>query len=143
MSYKVKDYMTKDVVTINAEDSAFEASKTMTADKRGYLVVLKKGQPFGIITEKDLVRKVMAKGADPSKVKISEVTSAPLITVDPDASIEDAVKIMAENGIRRLPVMRTGILYGMFGGRELAIHFNEYEDKLTRDMMRGMAMFSM
>ncbi|MDQ1280819.1 MAG: hypothetical protein QG670_2082 [Thermoproteota archaeon] len=57
--------MTKDVATINTGAFTFKATQTMTEDKRGYLIVLQKGQPYGIVTEKDLVRKVMAKGADP------------------------------------------------------------------------------
>jgi CBS domain-containing protein len=142
MTYRVKDYMDKSLSTINAEASVFEASKMMTEDKRGYLIVLERDQVSGIVTEKDLVRKVMAKGADPVKVKISEVMSTPLLIVDPDETIENAVKTMAENKVRRLPVMRTGILYGIFGDRELALHFNEYEDMITRDMLKHMTMYS-
>jgi CBS domain-containing protein len=142
MTYRVKDYMDKGIATIHAEASVFEASKTMTEDKRGYLIVLERDQVSGIVTEKDLVRKVMAKGADPLKVKISEVMSTPLLVVDPDETIENAVRTMAENKVRRLPVMRTGILYGIFGDRELALHFNEYEDMITRDMLKHMTMYS-
>lgn len=138
MTYNVKDYMNKNIVTIDAEVSVFEASKTMAKDKRGYLIVLRGDQPVGIVTEKNFVRKVMAKGTDPSKIKVFEIMSAPLITVGPYTTIEDAVKVMAENKIRRLPVMRTGILYGIFGARELALHFNEYEDVVTRDLIRHM-----
>ncbi len=134
--------MDKGIATIHAEASVFEASKTMTEDKRGYLIVLERDQVSGIVTEKDLVRKVMAKGADPLKVKISEVMSTPLLVVDPDETIENAVRTMAENKVRRLPVMRTGILYGIFGDRELALHFNEYEDMITRDMLKHMTMYS-
>ena len=142
MTYKVKDYMEKSIASIDAEASAFEASKMMTEDQRGYLIVLQRDQVLGIVTEKDLLRKVMAKGADPLKVKISEVMSTPLLVVDPDETIENAVKTMAENKVRRLPVMRTGILYGIFGDKELALHFNEYEDAITRDMLRHMTMYS-
>ena len=142
MTFRVKDYMDKSLSTIHAEASVFEASKMMTEDKRGYLIVLERDQVSGIVTEKDLVRKVMAKGVDPVKVKISEVMSTPLLVVDPDETIENAVKTMAENKVRRLPVMRTGILYGMFGDRELALHFNEYEDMITRDMLKHMTMYS-
>jgi CBS domain-containing protein len=142
MVYKVKDFMNKSISSIDAEDSVYEASKMMTEDKRGYLIVLKRDQILGIVTEKDLVRKVMASGGDPSKVRISEVMSTPLIVVDPDETIENAVKILAENKIRRLPVMKTGILYGIFGDRELAEHFSEYGDSITRDMIKYMTVYS-
>lgn len=142
MSHTVKDYMDKSIATADAGVTVFEASKMMADDKKGYLIVLERDQVLGIVTEKDLVRKVMAKGADPSKVRISEIASTPLLVVDPDETIENAVKTMAENKVRRLPVMRTGILYGIFGDRELALHFNEYEDMITRDMIRHMAIYS-
>ena len=59
-----------------------------------------------MITERDLVQKVMAGEMDPSKVKVSEVMSTPLITVDPDATLEDGVNLMAKHGIQGLPVVR-------------------------------------
>jgi len=142
MVYHVKDFMDKNIASVDADVTVFEASKIMTEDKRGYLIVVNKDQTLGIVTEKDLVRKVMSKGADPTKVKISEVMSTPLLVVDPDETIENAVKTMAENKVRRLPVMKTGIIYGIFGDRELAEHFYEYEDSITRDMMKYMAVYS-
>lgn len=140
MFYYVKDYMEKDVAVIDAGASAEEASKTMSSKSVDAIVVIENGQPKGIVTEWDLVQKVMAKDVNPLNVKISEVMSTPLITVDPDTDIEDAVKIMTEHGIRRLPVVRDNIIYGMFSEWDLTQHFNEYEDKLTRDIIRSMAL---
>jgi CBS domain-containing protein len=137
MSYLIKDYMRKDIVTIDVGASAAEASKIMTDKNVGYTVVLEKGQPAGIITERDLVRKVMAKGKDPSKVEVGELMSTPLISIDPDATVEEAVKTMAKNGIRKLPVVRSKIMYGIFTTRDLAKNFNKYEDRVTRDIIRN------
>jgi CBS domain-containing protein len=109
MSYRVKNFMRSEIVTIDVEASAFEASKIMAEKGIGYLIALKKCQPIGIVTERDLVQKVMANKKDPSKVKVSEFMSTPLITIDPDASIGDAASTMAEKGIRRLPVVRDNI----------------------------------
>ena len=143
MSYRIKSYMRKNIVTVDAEASAAAASKTMKQNSVGHLIVLKNDRPAGIVTERDLVMKVMADERDPSKVKVSEFMSTSLITIDPDASVEDAVKIMVEKGIRRLPVVRDGILYGMFTARDLAQHFNEYEDRVTNDIIRSMSMLSL
>ena len=143
MAYQVKTYMNKLIPTIMVDASALEASKEMLSKHRGYLIVLEKGRPNGILTERDLVRKVLAMEKDPRKVTASEVMSAPLITVDPDSSIEDAVGLMAKHGIRRLPVVREGILYGMFSARDLAQHFQEYEDRVTRDIIRGLSFVSL
>lgn len=141
ISYRIRDYMVKDVVTADVEDSAVEAAKTMLSKGVGSLIVLEKGRPKGIVTERDLVQRVMGKDIDPAKIKIAEVMSRPLITVDPDAFIEEAVKIMVDNGICRLAVIRNDIIYGIFTARDLIQHFNEYEDKLTRDIIKNVSMF--
>ena len=142
MSYRVKDYMSKDIVIIDVNASVSEAAKKMLEKDRGSLIVTKEGQPAGIVTERDLTRKVMAKERNPIKVKVSEIMSIPLITIDPDASIEEASQIMAKHSVRRLPVIRDNILYGMFTARILAQHFKEYEDKLTKDLVRSMSIVS-
>ncbi len=135
--------MRRDFATIASEGSVLDAAKAMLEKGVGHAIVLDRGSPVGIVTEKDLVMKVMALGKDPSNVKVSEVMSAPLITIDPDASLEDAVAVMAKNGIRRLPVVRDNIIYGMFTARDLAKHFSEYEDKLTRELITSMSGLSL
>lgn len=143
LSYFVKNYMSKDVLSIDGGRPAVEASKIMKEKNIGQLIVLEKAQPAGIVTEKDLVLKVMALEKDPSKVKVFEIMSAPLITIDPDATLEEAVQLMVKNGIRRLPVVRAGIIYGIFTSRDLAKSFNEYEDKLTRNIIQSMSGLSL
>lgn len=137
VSYLIKDYMRKDIVTIDAEASAVVASKTMMDNNIGYLIVLKNNQSAGIVTERDLVLKVMAKEREASKIKISDIMSTPLITIDPDTSVEDAVNTMVKHSIRRLPVVRDTILYGVFTLRNLALHFNEYEDEVVRHIIKS------
>jgi len=135
MSLRVKDCMSKDIVTVDGALSVFAASKIMLEKNVDYLIVLEKAQPAGIVTERDLVLKVMAKGEDPSKMRISECMSTPIVTTDPDAAIEEAVKTMAKHGIRRLPVVRDTIIYGVFTSQDLAKNFNKYEDKLAREII--------
>jgi CBS domain-containing protein len=132
----VKNYMRKDISTISTEASATEASKTMSADKVGYLIALEKGRPVGIVTERDLVLKVMAEEKNPKEVKISECMSSPLVTIDPDSHIEEAVETMKKHGFRRLPVVKNDIIYGIFTARDLVDHFEEFEYKLTSDLVR-------
>jgi CBS domain-containing protein len=134
MSYLVKDYMRKDVVTVDSGASALEASKIMTGKNSGYVIILEKSKPVGIVTEKDLVAKVLAKEKNPLNTKVSEVMSVPLITVNLDATIEDAVRTMAKHRIRRLPIARNSIIYGIFTTRDLARNFSKYEDRITKDL---------
>ena len=135
---RVKDYMRKDISTISTEASAIEASKTMSTNKVGYIIALEKGRPIGIVTEKDLVLKVMAEDKNPKEINVSEFMSSPLVTIDPDQSIEEAVETMKKHGFRRLPVVKGGIIYGIFTARDLVDHFEEFEYKLTSDLVRFM-----
>jgi len=142
MPYLVKDFMEKEIVTVEAATSVTEASKIMKAKNTGYLIVFEKREPAGIVTDRDLVLKVIANDKDPSKVAVREIMSTPIITIDPDVTVEEAIRTMTEHEIRRLPVGKAGILYGMFTGRDLAKHLNEYEEKVANDIIKHMSLFS-
>ena len=137
---QVKNYMQKNISTISTEESAVEASKTMLKEKVGYVITLNKGRPVGIVTERDLILKIMALDKNPKSVKISECMSSPLVSIDPDKSIEEAVEVMKEHGFRRLPVIKNGIIYGVFTAKDLTEHFDEFEKELMRDIVRFMPM---
>lgn len=141
MSYSVKDYMNRNLVTIDIGASALVVSKLMAKEGTGYIIILEKGQPIGIVTERDLVMKVMAEEKDSSTVKVSDIMSTPLITVDLDATVEDAVKTMAKHKIRRLPVVRGNIIYGIFTTRDLTKNFSKYGDRVTGDLIRACALY--
>jgi CBS domain-containing protein len=109
---KVKDIMTKDVVSVNVNDSVFEAAEMMSDSQLGCLVVVDGETPVGIVTERDFVRRVVAKKL-PLETKIFEVMSKSLITVDPDASLKEAARLMSTHKIRRLPVSKQNKLVGI------------------------------
>lgn len=142
MTYSVKEYMRKDFFTIDVEATVLEASKLMLDKNVGYIIVLEKGRPIGMISERDIIFKVVALEKDPSKVKVDEVMSKPLISVDPDATLSEVVELMVKYDLRRIPVIKDGIIYGIFSTRELAKHFREYEDRIVRDILRVMSRFS-
>ena len=119
----VKDYMRKNISTISTVRRAAEVSKTMSTDKVGYIIALEKGRPVGIVTERDLVLKILAKDKNPNEIKISECMSSPLVSIDPDKSIEEAVETMKKHGFRRLPVVKNNIIYGIFTARDLVETF--------------------
>jgi CBS domain-containing protein len=142
MSYTVKDFMTKTIHTIDCNASVLEASKIMVEKNVGYLIVLEGGRPAGMLSERDIVFKVVALEKDPSKVKVGEIMSKPLVTIDPDTTISEAIDIMVKNGFRRIPVVRDGIIYGVFTTRDLMAHLKEYEDRLVRDLLRSLSRFT-
>jgi CBS domain-containing protein len=141
MTYLVKEFMSKEIVTIAAEANVAEASKKIAENPRGYTVVLQNGQPTGMVTERDLVRKVFSKSLDPSKVKVLDVMSSPLVSIDPDEELSKAAETMKANDVRKLPVAREGILYGIINARDIADHFNEYVDKAIKEIIKYSAPF--
>ena len=108
----VKDIMTKNVVTITADKTVFEAAQLMDSKKIGCLIVAQNDVPMGIVTERDIVRRIVAKKMS-SEVKISDIMTKKLVTVDPDLSLKDAARLMSYNGIRRLPVVKQNKLVGI------------------------------
>jgi CBS domain-containing protein len=108
----VKDIMTKEVITIDNSKSVFEAAELMSSKGLGCLIVVIKGFPVGIITERDIVRRIVAKRSSPD-VKVVEVMTKKLITVGPDTSLKEAARVMSTNKIRRLPVLKYNKLVGI------------------------------
>ena len=84
----------------------------MSTEGLGCLIVMNKDFPVGIITERDIVRRIVAKRSS-FDVKVEEIMSKTLITVEPDVSLKDAARIMSTNGIRRLPVLKNNKLVGI------------------------------
>ncbi|MBC7127496.1 MAG: CBS domain-containing protein [Candidatus Methanosuratincola petrocarbonis] len=110
---KVKELMTKDVVTINKEKTIVEAAQIIGDKGVGSLVITDNGNIVGVLTERDMITKCIAKGCDPSKTKVSEIMSSPVVAIDPEADIIDAAKLMVSKMIRRLPVLDGGKLVGI------------------------------
>ncbi|KON30163.1 hypothetical protein AC482_04550 [miscellaneous Crenarchaeota group-15 archaeon DG-45] len=128
--------MEKSFPKISEEASATDAAKAISDSGSGFLIVLEGGQPRGIITEGDLVGKVMARELDPAKITAGEIMSSPLITVDPDDDLLKASEVMQKNSVRRLPVVRDGIIYGVLTAQDIAQHCGDYVSKSIRDILR-------
>jgi CBS domain-containing protein len=138
MVSQVKKYMTKEVTTIDYDSTVSEAAKMMTVDKdyKGYVIVLQKGKPKGIVTEKDLVNKVIGGGLDPTKTSVSEIMSTPLITVDPEDDLLKASQVMKEQNVRKLVVIRDEIIYGIITAKIISQNVQDYVDRSIRDIIR-------
>src|ERR671927_1626797 len=120
MAQVVRDIMTKDIVTIEDSQTALEAAKIMSQKGISSLIVVKEGAPKGIITERDFVKKICAKQLQPSEIKIGAIMSRIRTVADPDTPIEIAVQRMANQGIRRLPIMHEGKVVGIITVTDLA-----------------------
>lgn len=112
ITVRVKDVMDKNVVMVDANDSVIDALKKMLQAGVWSVVVEKNGLPEGVITERDILRRCVVKGLNLEKVRCEEIMSAPLLTIDPDASLGEAMRIMTEKKVRRLYIVEGGKIIG-------------------------------
>ena len=111
--------MTKKVVTVESSESVRRAIQVMVEKDIGNVVVVQRGRPIGIFTERDIMRMV-AQGKDALEAKIDAVMSSrPLISAAPDLNPLEALLIMHRNKIRRLPVVENGRLVGIVTEKDL------------------------
>ena len=136
MSYYVKDYMEKEFPTLEVEATVVAAAKILDEKKKGYIIVLEKGKPYGIVTEWDLVSKVLATEKDPKKLTLKEIASKPLITIDPDEDLLKASELMQKKDVKRLPVVKGGVIYGVITSTNIAQKCGEYVNKSVKDILR-------
>lgn len=105
MPLKIRDVMAKNVITVDANYSVKHAAKIMNRYEIGCLVVMEKKAVVGIVTERDLLKKIVTEDRDPEKTFVKEIMSRPVIVVGPDMVLEDAVRLMFKHKIKKLPVM--------------------------------------
>ena len=116
----VKDVMSSPVFTIDENATVKEVARQMEEHELGCLIVTsKEGKPVGIITERDLVKRVLAKNAKASRLSAKDVMTSPLSTVDPDETLSDAARRMSDLKIRRLGVMYKGNLAGVISSKDI------------------------
>ena len=94
MSLKLADVMVEDVITVEEKATTKKAAELMNEHEIGCLIVVKKGKPAGIVTERDMLKRILLESRDPEKIRVNEIMSKPLIVGKPQMDIEDAVKLM-------------------------------------------------
>jgi len=110
---KVEDVMVESVITVDADSPVMKAVKIMNEHEIGCLVVTRRGRAVGIITERDLLKRVIAKSKNPNRTKVCEIMTKPLIAGQPNMDLEDATRLMFEKKIKKLPVVEQGRLLGL------------------------------
>lgn len=136
MSYLVKDYMDKEFPTLDVSASITEASKVVAEGNKGYTIILENGKIKGIVTEWDLVSKILAAEKDPKNVNLKEILTSQLLTIDPDEDLLKASAIMQQKGVKRLPVVKSGIVYGVLTSQNIAQQCAVYVNKSVKDILR-------
>ena len=139
---RVTEIMTEAPIdTVERGLTAAFAASVMKERARGSLVVVDRGKPIGIITERDLVRRIIAENKNPATTKVGDIMSEPLISVGPEATISAAANVMYKNAIRRLPVIEEGRLLGMVTSTDLARAMQRESEK--DEVLLAMGRFKM
>lgn len=115
----VRDVMTKNIKTVKTDDTVHDAVKKMNKFDIGSVIVMSSGRPVGIITETNVMRRIVEPRMDPATVWTKDIMSSPLTTIDSNAALEEAAKIMADKRINRLPVIDGDKLVGVLSSTDI------------------------
>jgi CBS domain-containing protein len=121
MGQIIKDVMTSNPCSIDAEKSVAYAAKMMREEDVGLAPIVEGDKLIGMLTDRDIAIRVVAEGRDPDQVKVADVASKQVVTVDPQQDLDVALRIMAEQQVRRLPVVQEdGKLVGVVAQADIA-----------------------
>lgn len=110
---KAKDIMVKEVVKVNSCTLVDNAVKTMNKNNIGCLIIEDNGEARGIVTQRDLLEKVLEKAKDPRKLAVSDIMTKKLVVGNPDMEIHEAARLMFKRKIKKLPIVENGKLIGL------------------------------
>jgi CBS domain-containing protein len=125
MAQSVRDVMTPGVRSVSPSQSLAEAAEVMKGEDVGSVPVVEEGRLAGIVTDRDIVIRAVADRRDPQTVKVDEVASRDLVTVEPEQDLDEALALMARHQVRRLPVVERGQLVGMLAQADIALEAKE------------------
>lgn len=113
ITMKIEKIMVKNVVTLQRDVSAYDAVKTMNKNRIGCLVVLYNDQVVGVLTERDLLERVLEKCKNPKETKVSEIMTRGVIVGRPDMELVEATRLMFEKKVKKLPIVEGDRLVGL------------------------------
>lgn len=130
-STEVQTLMTSiSLQTANTEDTVETISNKMKDNQVGSVVIVNENkQPIGIVTERDIIRRIIADGKDPKTTKVNDIKTTSLITIDPETNLYNAALTMIKYRIRRLPVVKDNTLYGIITSDDLVSYLFEKNKK--------------
>jgi CBS domain-containing protein len=120
---RIRDLMTVLPRTVKVGDSIVDAAKLMRGEDAGIAPIVDGERLVGVVTDRDIAVRVVAAGRDPEATKVEEIFSTTLVTIDPDQELDEALRLMAEHQVRRLPVVEEdGKLVGIVAQADVARH---------------------
>ena len=120
MGTSIKEIMTRDVRACEPNATVADAAKVMAQGDVGPVPIVQDGRLVGIVTDRDIVVRVVAEGRDPNATTVKEIASTDLVTVSPGDDLDEALKLLAERQVRRLPVVEGERLVGIVAQADIA-----------------------
>lgn len=133
-SMSVREIMAANVVTVPPEATVKEVAISMAKMDIGSLIIVDKDRPVGIITETDIVTRVVAQEKNPATTRVVDVMSSPLIHITPDTPLTEAMRVMAKSNIRRVAVLKNDSLAGIITSRDILRWSPELIDILVESL---------
>jgi len=130
----VRDIMSVNVVTMSPDATIFDVANLMAKMDIGSVLITDKDRPIGIITESDIVRRVITAEKDPKSTAARDIMSSPIIHVEPGTALTEAMRVMARSNIRRVAVLKNGSLAGIITSRDLLRWSPELIDILVESL---------
>ena len=130
----VSEIMSKDVVTVENDKTVLDACKIYKDCGVGSLVVMKEGFVIGILTERDIIERVIVDHRDPNETKVEDIMSKNIKTVHASTSVENAVEIMRENKIKKLPVILNNNIFGIITITDIANALPDFSRLLAKEI---------
>src|SRR5438045_8987162 len=122
---KVRELMTEEVATVTLATTLNEIASKMKEEDTGAIPVLDEDKLAGIVTDRDIVIRCIAEGKDPNELTAEDILSRELETIEPDADVQEAARIMARRQVRRLPVVEDGELVGVISLGDISAREDE------------------
>ena len=132
MGKSIRDLMSSNPCAIEADKPVAYAAKMMKQEDVGLAPIVEGDRLVGTLTDRDIVLRVVAEGKDPQTVTAREVASTDLVTIDPQQDLDEALRLMASNQVRRLPVVEEGRLVGVLAQADVA---EEAKPKRTGELV--------
>src|SRR5215213_3582727 len=128
MEKGIREVMTSNPRTIEADKPVADAAKMMRDEDVGLAPIVEGDRLIGTLTDRDIAIRVVAEGKDPQSTTVREVATTSVVTVDPDQNLDEALRLMAKNQVRRLPVVEEdGKLAGVVAQADVAKHASDQQ----------------
>lgn len=132
-----KDVVEKEFLSLSRETTALEGARQMKTKRHGYAIIASStGSPEGIVTEWDYLSKIVAEGKDPSHVRLGEIMTSDLVSVDANVGLDQVAQLMTQKGIRRVLVLKDRKVIGVVTAAIMLSRLKEYVDKVSSTIAR-------